>query len=126
MATTKIAEDCDKHVLNLPQLLTDNFTKEFQCLDYQGDKNDMKERMKHKIMKMWELWDRFSKDELLNKAMNKVPEDRDSDDFKIRQILLFTYEQIAYILKTTDIIEELLEGTDLTKYFEAIKAKPEI
>lgn len=114
MTDTPQTEIPDQFVLNIPQLLTDNFNEEFKCLDYQGDDNDIKERLKHKVMKMWELWDRFSKDESLAKIMNDVPADRTSDDFKIRQILLFTYEQIAYILKSTDIIQEMLEGIDLS------------
>ena len=122
MATAQ-TEVPDRCVLNIPQLITDNFTEEFKCLDYEGEKTDIKERLKHKVMKVWELWDRFSKDELLAKAMNEVPKDHNSDDFKIRQVLLFTYEQIGYILKTTDIIEEILDGCDLKPYFDALKAK---
>jgi len=116
----------DNQILNMPQLITDNFTKEFECLDYKGEKDDIKERLKHKVFKIWEMWDRFSKDETLAKAMNHVPDDRESEDFKIRQVLLFTYEQIGYILKSTDIIEEMLEGCDLKQYFDALKTAPVI
>ena len=115
----------DEFVLNMPQLLTDNFTEEFKCLEYKGDGKDIKERLKHKVFKIWEMWDRFSKDEVLAKAMNFVPEDRQSDDYKIRQTLLFTYEQIGYILKSTDIIEEILDGCDLKPYFDALKTPPQ-
>jgi hypothetical protein len=118
---SELNEIPDKLIMNIPQLLTENYTEDFKSLDYKGDPKDIKERMKHKLFCIWGMWDRFSKDELLAKAMNEVPDDRQSDEFKMKQVLLFTYEELAYILKSTDIIEEILDGCNLDELMNAVK-----
>jgi hypothetical protein len=111
MTETEIPE----HLIpNMPKCMTDNYLEEFRALDYKGDTNDITERLRHKIFMIWSLWDRFSKDDHLAKMIGNVPENRDCEEFEAKQILLFTYEQIAYILQSTDIIEEML-GAELTE-----------
>lgn len=107
----------DHMIPNLPQCLTDNFTDEFKDLDYQGDPGDITERLRHKIFMIWQLWDRFSKDERLSKVIQNIPSDITTEEFQVKQILLFTYEQIAYILKSSNILEEML-GTDMYNKFK--------
>jgi hypothetical protein len=112
---TKMAEtEVPDHLIpNYPKCVTDIFQDEFKVLDYKGT-DDIVERLRHKVFQIWQLWDRFSKDERLAQVIGNVPDDRNSEEYQAKQILLFTYEQIAYILQTSDLIEEIL-GKELTE-----------
>jgi hypothetical protein len=106
----------DKFELNIPKMFTDNYKNEFdKFLKYTGNPKDIKQRLKHKILQIWLLWNRISQDSGLANSISNVPKDADSDEFRLKQSFLFVIEQIAYILSNTDIIEEIVDNEVLQK-----------
>lgn len=102
--------------LNLPKMFSNNYTEEFKkYLSYKGDKNDIKQRLKHKIFNIWNLWNNVSKDENLARVISDLPE-KNTDEYYLKQSFFYVIEQIAFILNNTDIIEEIIDNKDVMQF----------
>jgi hypothetical protein len=105
--------------LNVPKMFTDIFTAEFdKYLKYTGPPDDIKARLKHKVLQIWLMWNKISQDNGLAESISNVPEDHESEEFRLKQSFLFVVEEIAYILSTTDVIEEIIDNPEVMKMRE--------
>jgi hypothetical protein len=97
--------DEDKHMPHYPEgILPEN--KETDPPMYQGDMNDMTERLRFKLFQIWNTWSSLHSNEVLVKklALNK----NDSEDVQyIKACIVLLLDRLGKILSNTEIVPEM-------------------
>lgn len=84
--------------------------------------SDIQKRLQYKMFNVWNFWGTLRNNERLIKAVNEIPEDKDSDEFFIRQSLVVIVDRLAKILNGgTNIVEEILTGTPEPKSSDELR-----
>lgn len=73
---------------------------------YDGDMNDMVERMRVKLFNVWSVWSDLRKNETLVNLLHKDPKDTDQDKY-LKGCLTITIDRIGKMLSDTNIVQEL-------------------
>lgn len=70
-------------------------------------KDSIDKRLQFKMFNIWNLWGLYRNNEKLIELLNKIPEDRTSEDFAVKCGLVVLIDRLGKILNGgTDIIEE--------------------
>ena len=70
-------------------------------------KDAIDKRLQFKMFNIWNLWGLYRNNEKLIELLNKIPEDRTSEDFAVKCGLVVLIDRLGKILNGgTDIIEE--------------------
>jgi hypothetical protein len=64
--------------------------------------------LKQKLFKVWVLWADLRSSKVVADMLNKAPDDKESDEFKAKGILVNIIDKLAKILNQTDLVKELL------------------
>ena len=89
-----------------------NSTEDADCprlkaLKYTGDETSLENRMRWKVWLLWLYWSALRNDEKIVEILLKK-HDRDSDTFFLCNTILNIFDQLARILITTPLVDEVL------------------
>ena len=71
------------------------------------DKDDKFIRVKFKLFNLWNLWGMFRNNEKLVEIINKIPEDKTSEEFYLREAIVSLIDNMGKTLNGgTDIMAE--------------------
>jgi hypothetical protein len=73
---------------------------------YEGDMNDLIERMRVKLFNVWSVWSDLRKNETLVNLLHKDPED-DVKAKYLKGIMTITMDRLGKMLADTNIVQEL-------------------
>lgn len=77
-------------------------------LQYTGEQSDIASRMSHKLWNCWLVWNFIRNDQKLIDMISESSE-KDTDEFYIRNSIVFVIDRLGKILGNTDIGEEILK-----------------
>lgn len=103
----KMNEFLDK-LPRFPKPIFELNEKDKEYLTYKGDIKNIKERLKNKIYQLWVFYDKIHhQDGLIVKELNDTSTSKDSKEFELKSIIVNMIDQIAKILTSTDLLQEL-------------------
>ena len=73
---------------------------------YDGDANDVVERMRVKLFNVWSVWSDLRKNETLLQLLQKDSADTDKDKY-LKGCLTITIDRLGKMLSDTNIVQEL-------------------
>lgn len=79
---------------------------------YDGDMNDMMERMRVKLFNIWSVWSDLRKNETLVNLLHKDSADTDKDKY-LKGCLTITMDRLGKMLSDTNIVQELQKETEV-------------
>lgn len=78
---------------------------------YDGDMNDLTERMKVKLFNVWSVWSDLRKNETLVKMLHKDSEDDNVKKY-LKGCLTITMDRLGKMLADTNITQELMKASE--------------
>lgn len=87
--------------------------------------DDIQKRLQFKMFNIWNMWGAFRNNEKLIDIVNQIPEDKETDDFFIKQAIVIFIDRLGKILNGgTNLVEEILTTSSPQPQPEPIE-KPE-
>jgi len=79
---------------------------------YKGDKNALNARIQHKIYNMWLIWLNLRINPKIDELLQKITDDKESDEYHLKSMLVTIIDILAKCLSDTDIMEEIVYLND--------------
>lgn len=84
--------------------------------EYHGSKTSIKQRASHKLWNTWLLWVDLHNNEKLINMIAKDTEDKESDEFQLKQMIVLVIDRLGKVLGNTNIGEEVAMLQQCKKY----------
>jgi hypothetical protein len=88
------------------------------AMRYKGDKEDMPARLTHKLLHLWIIWANLRTSPAIMELLNKQAEDKESDEHKVKCLVVDIVDAMAKALIDTSIHEEF-------SWLAKVKNKPD-
>ena len=76
---------------------------------FEGDMEDIHKRSSFKLWNCWLVWVNIRNNEKLIEIIGKNVEDKESDEFYLKQIVVALLDQLGKVLGQTNITEEIFK-----------------